>query len=44
MVSVICAIALLTPIAISPPVLLYMGRDKVENEELIKYGFPEDVW
>ena len=21
-----------------------MGRDKVENEELIKYGHPEDVW
>lgn len=21
-----------------------MGRDKYENEELIKYGFPEDVW
>eukprot|EP00339_Tiarina_fusa_P019624 CAMPEP_0117083998 /NCGR_PEP_ID=MMETSP0472-20121206/59128_1 /TAXON_ID=693140 ORGANISM="Tiarina fusus, Strain LIS" /NCGR_SAMPLE_ID=MMETSP0472 /ASSEMBLY_ACC=CAM_ASM_000603 /LENGTH=187 /DNA_ID=CAMNT_0004812827 /DNA_START=61 /DNA_END=621 /DNA_ORIENTATION=+ len=23
---------------------LYMGRDKFENEELIKYGWPEDVW
>ena len=22
----------------------YMGRDKFENEELIKYGLPEDVW
>jgi len=21
-----------------------MGRDKFENEELIKYGWPEDVW
>lgn len=21
-----------------------MGRDKFENEDLIKYGFPEDVW
>eukprot|EP01111_Echinosteliopsis_oligospora_P011782 TRINITY_DN395_c0_g1_i1.p1 TRINITY_DN395_c0_g1~~TRINITY_DN395_c0_g1_i1.p1 ORF type:complete len:191 (-),score=50.63 TRINITY_DN395_c0_g1_i1:54-626(-) len=21
-----------------------MGRDKYENEELIKYGWPEDVW
>jgi len=21
-----------------------MGRDKVENEELIKYGWPEDIW
>ena len=27
-----------------PPVLLYMGVDKVENEDLIKYGWPEDVW
>eukprot|EP00002_Diphylleia_rotans_P027918 TRINITY_DN5623_c0_g1_i1.p1 TRINITY_DN5623_c0_g1~~TRINITY_DN5623_c0_g1_i1.p1 ORF type:complete len:143 (+),score=32.24 TRINITY_DN5623_c0_g1_i1:50-478(+) len=24
--------------------LLYMGRDKFENEDMIKYGFPEDVW
>uniref|UniRef100_A0A0C9RXH5 TSA: Wollemia nobilis Ref_Wollemi_Transcript_5834_1332 transcribed RNA sequence n=1 Tax=Wollemia nobilis TaxID=56998 RepID=A0A0C9RXH5_9CONI len=23
---------------------IYMGLDKHENEELIKYGFPEDVW
>lgn len=23
---------------------LYMGRDKYENEDLIKYGLPEDVW
>lgn len=22
----------------------YMGKDKYENEELIKYGLPEDVW
>ena len=21
-----------------------MGRDKYENEELIKYSFPEDIW
>lgn len=21
-----------------------MGRDKYENEDLIKYGLPEDVW
>ena len=21
-----------------------MGKDKVENEELIKWGLPEDVW
>mmetsp|Transcript_7980 Transcript_7980/g.21577 ORF Transcript_7980/g.21577 Transcript_7980/m.21577 type:complete len:215 (-) Transcript_7980:424-1068(-) len=23
---------------------IYMGRDKYENEDLIKYGLPEDVW
>ncbi|KAH9972007.1 cytoplasmic protein [Lactifluus volemus] len=27
-----------------PPVTIYMGRDKVENEELIKYAWPQDVW
>eukprot|EP00753_Platysulcus_tardus_P008973 PLAT1738.1.p1 GENE.PLAT1738.1~~PLAT1738.1.p1 ORF type:complete len:238 (+),score=82.96 PLAT1738.1:72-716(+) len=24
--------------------VVYVGRDKYENEELIKYGWPEDVW
>lgn len=24
--------------------LLYMGKDKFENEELIKHGWPEDIW
>jgi hypothetical protein len=24
--------------------VIYVGRDKVENEDLIKYGFPLDVW
>ena len=23
---------------------VYMGKDKYENEELLKYGWPEDVW
>jgi hypothetical protein len=23
---------------------IFMGLDKHENEELIKYGFPEDIW
>lgn len=23
---------------------IYMGRDKYENEDLIKYGWPEDLW
>ncbi|KAI7868620.1 hypothetical protein BDF14DRAFT_1724454 [Spinellus fusiger] len=27
---------------VSPPVTIYMGRDKFENEDLIKHGFPED--
>ncbi|XP_067633424.1 coiled-coil domain-containing protein 25 [Eurosta solidaginis] len=29
---------------VSPPGLLYMGKDKYENEELIRWGWPEDVW
>jgi hypothetical protein len=24
--------------------LVYMGKDKFENEDLVKYGWPEDVW
>lgn len=24
--------------------MIYMGKDKYENEDLIKYGLPEDVW
>ena len=29
---------------VSPPMHIFMGDDKFENEELIKWGFPEDVW
>jgi hypothetical protein len=29
---------------IDPECVVYMGKDKYENEELIKYHFPEDVW
>ncbi|KAI8818031.1 uncharacterized protein EV422DRAFT_203294 [Fimicolochytrium jonesii] len=29
---------------VSPSANIYMGKDKYENEELIKYGWPEDVW
>ncbi|XP_041976957.1 coiled-coil domain-containing protein 25 [Aricia agestis] len=29
---------------VSPPVTLFMGADKYENEDLIKWGWPEDVW
>ena len=32
------------PAVVSPPAFLYMGRDKFENENLIKFGWPEDVW
>jgi len=28
----------------SPSAFIYVGKDKVENEELIKYGLEEDVW
>uniref|UniRef100_A0A8H8CGZ8 NFACT RNA-binding domain-containing protein n=1 Tax=Psilocybe cubensis TaxID=181762 RepID=A0A8H8CGZ8_PSICU len=30
--------------AVNPPALIYMGKDKVENEELIKYAWPQDIW
>ncbi|KAJ6477188.1 cytoplasmic protein [Mycena vitilis] len=33
-----------TSTAVNPSVTLYMGRDKVENEDLIKYAYPGDVW
>lgn len=29
---------------VSPPMEIFMGDDKHENEELIKWGWPEDVW
>ncbi|OWR47331.1 coiled-coil domain-containing protein 25 [Danaus plexippus] len=29
---------------VAPPVTLFMGADKHENEDLIKWGWPEDVW
>ncbi|KAF3923316.1 hypothetical protein ABW21_db0202956 [Orbilia brochopaga] len=27
-----------------PPAFIYVGKDKYENEELIKHGWEEDVW
>ncbi|OBZ71133.1 Coiled-coil domain-containing protein 25 [Grifola frondosa] len=30
--------------AVDPSVVLYMGKDKVENEDLIKYAWPQDIW
>ncbi|KAK2577325.1 hypothetical protein KPH14_003454 [Odynerus spinipes] len=29
---------------VQPPVTLFMGVDKYENEDLIRWGWPEDVW
>ncbi|XP_056619805.1 coiled-coil domain-containing protein 25 [Triplophysa dalaica] len=29
---------------VEPPHTIYMGKDKYENEDLIKYGWPEDIW
>ncbi|KOB75114.1 Coiled Coil Domain containing Protein 25 [Operophtera brumata] len=29
---------------VAPSVTLFMGADKHENEDLIKWGWPEDVW
>lgn len=29
---------------VDPPATIYMGRDKHENEELIRWGWPEDIW
>ncbi|KAJ3606900.1 hypothetical protein NHX12_026418 [Muraenolepis orangiensis] len=29
---------------VNPPYTIYMGKDKYENEDLIKYGWPEDIW
>ncbi|KAF3905779.1 hypothetical protein AA313_de0204298 [Arthrobotrys entomopaga] len=29
---------------VDPPAFIYVGKDKVENEELIKHGWDRDVW
>ncbi|XP_006623089.1 coiled-coil domain-containing protein 25 isoform X2 [Apis dorsata] len=29
---------------VQPPVTLFMGIDQYENEDLIRWGWPEDVW
>ncbi|TBU44025.1 cytoplasmic protein [Dichomitus squalens] len=33
-----------TSTAHDPPVTIYMGKDKFENEDLIKYAWPQDIW
>ncbi|KAI9902334.1 hypothetical protein N3K66_001686 [Trichothecium roseum] len=29
---------------VSPPGFIYVGKDKFENEDLIKHGWEEDIW
>eukprot|EP00158_Paraphelidium_tribonemae_P000997 Partr_v1_DN23821_c0_g1_i1_m64046 putative Coiled-coil domain-containing protein len=29
---------------VDPPALIFMGKDKFENEELIKHGLADDIW
>ncbi|KAK4634236.1 Coiled-coil domain-containing protein 25 [Fulvia fulva] len=29
---------------VDPPAFIYVGKDKVENEDLIAHGWPEDIW
>ncbi|KAK1772618.1 coiled-coil domain-containing protein 25 [Phialemonium atrogriseum] len=33
-----------TSTVVDPPAAVYVGKDKFENEELIKFGWEEDVW
>lgn len=33
-----------TSSVVDPPAYVYVGKDKFENEELIKHGWEEDVW
>ncbi|XP_004550674.1 coiled-coil domain-containing protein 25 [Maylandia zebra] len=33
-----------TSAVVGPSFTIYMGKDKYENEDLIKYGWPEDIW
>lgn len=42
--STIKMVLYFTSNVVTPPMMIYMGNDKNENEELIKWGFPEDVW
>ncbi|KAK0939057.1 Coiled-coil domain-containing protein 25 [Friedmanniomyces endolithicus] len=29
---------------VDPSAFIYLGKDKVENEDLIAHGWPEDIW
>ncbi|KAM3512034.1 hypothetical protein MY11210_004294 [Beauveria gryllotalpidicola] len=33
-----------TSAVVDPPGFIYVGKDKFENEDLIKFGWDEDVW
>ncbi|KAG5997971.1 hypothetical protein E4U52_002272 [Claviceps spartinae] len=33
-----------TSSVVDPPGFIYVGKDKFENEDLIKYGWEEDIW
>ncbi|KAM6540215.1 Coiled-coil domain-containing protein 25 [Fusarium falciforme] len=33
-----------TSSVVEPPGFIYVGKDKFENEDLIKFGWDEDVW
>ncbi len=37
-------ISYLLIINLDPNYIVYMGKDKFENEKLIEFGWPEDVW
>lgn len=43
-ISVSIMVYYFTSEVVQPPVTLFMGLDKFENEDLIKWGWPEDVW
>ena len=34
----------ITQIILDKDAIIYMGKDKFENEELIKYALPHDIW
>ena len=42
--SILIIIFYIFYIYLDPAYIMYMGKDKFENEELIKYGWPEDIW
>ncbi|KAG5918892.1 hypothetical protein E4U42_006714, partial [Claviceps africana] len=33
-----------TSSVVDPPGFIYVGKDKFENEDLIQYGWEEDIW